>query len=65
MPIDLKNGGTLHCPTCKQEIRVAWLIQDGQKTAEACFCSCPGRGFLQKPYSEDEILEMIRAAEVP
>jgi transcription elongation factor Elf1 len=60
MPVDLKDGTTLHCPTCGEEIRVAWLVQDGTKTGESCFCGCPEHGFLVG-YEESELQAMIDA----
>ena len=60
MPIDLNDGTTLHCPTCHEEIRVAWLVQNGAKTGEACFCSCPEHKFLTG-YEEHELQALIDA----
>jgi len=62
MPVDLKNGKTLVCPTCGEEIRVAWLVENGQHTGSNCFCSCKEHGFTTG-YTEDELLVMIKEQE--
>jgi transcription elongation factor Elf1 len=58
MPIDMKDGTTLHCPTCGEEIKVAWLIENDAKRGEACFCKCPEHEFLTG-YEESELQALI------
>lgn len=54
MPIDLPDGSTLHCPTCGEEIRVAWYITD--EPFSVCFCSCKD---IVNGFTDEELDMMI------
>jgi hypothetical protein len=55
MPIDLKNGDTLHCPDCHGEIKVAmWGI--GRYTH---FCKCRG-SICEDGWTEQELEKMVK-----